>query len=354
MRRPSLALVLATLAAGCAQRAQRALEPLRVAGDTVRVSPACATAPCRDTVDLLYLGVGGFVIRRGAHALMTAPSVSHPGLIPVFFARAVSSNGALVDSLMRRVEERVPLDAVSGILVGHGHYDHLLDVPRTMKWTPNANVYGSATVRNLLTPFPRLDTTRVRVVDDSAGDARRDGRWIYTDDRAFRFMPLRSAHAPNFLWFTIARRSLRAPRRTRPANAHQWLMGPVYAYLIDVLDAGGAPVFRVLYQDAAAERAYESLPAARRADTVDVAIITVGNFKGWPFGVRDYPHALLDSLKPRRVVLGHWENFFRAPTDSLRVIPLTDTRELVRRVEGAVGAGNWVTLRPLAGERYVF
>jgi len=304
-------------------------------------------------VDLLYLGVGGFVIRRGDHALMTAPSVSHPGLLSVFFGRPISSNGPRVDSLMRRVEERLPLEGVSGILVGHGHYDHLIDVPRTMRWTPNARVYGSATVKNLLAPFPRLDTSRVVAVDDSAGDARRDGRWVYTHDRAFRFMPLRSAHAPNFLGITIASGSLDAPRKTRPSSAHQWLMGPVYAYLIEVLGAGGTPVFRVLYQDAASERAYESLPLARRADTVDVAIITVGNYRGL-FGVRDYPHALLDSLKPRRVVLGHWENFFRAPSDSLRVIPLTNTRELVRRVEGAVGPGNWVTLRPLAGERYVF
>jgi hypothetical protein len=131
-------------------------------------------------------------------------------------------------------------------------------------------------------------------------------------------------------------------------------MGPVYAYLIEVLDAGGRPVFRIFYQDAAAPRAYESLPAARRADAVDVAIITVGNFRGRLFGVRDYPHALLDSLKPRRVVLGHWENFFRAPFEPLRVVPLTNTGELVRRVERSVGAGNWVTLQPLARERYVF
>jgi len=305
-------------------------------------------------VDLLYLGVGGFVIRHGDRALMTGPSVSHRGVLPVFFGRPVASDEALVDSLMGEVRRRMPGGLqVSAILVGHGHYDHLLDVPRTASHWPGATVYGSATVKNLLAPFS-LDPARVVAVDDSAGDARRAGGWIRTADGAFRFMPLRSGHAPNFLGYTIARGTVDTALKAPPRSARDWRMGPVYAYLIEGLDAGGRPVFRVLYQDAASARAYESLPAGLAPGSVDVAIITAGNYRGRLFGVRDYPHALLDSLRPRRVVLGHWENFFREPSEALRVIPMTDTRELVRRVERSVGAGNWVTLQPLARERYVF
>jgi hypothetical protein len=246
---------------------------------------------------------------------------------------------------------------VAALLVGHAHYDHALDVPRVAaRWVPRARVYGSGTLKNILAGARELDTARVVSLDGLAADSAHVGRWTYLPGGRIRFMALRSSHAPNFAWWTIANDAQAEPRTDLPRSAYGWKMGPVYAYLIDVTTADDTtrPAFRVFYQDAAARDRHARLPpfAARDSLPVDVAIVCVGNFQN--LHARDYPRAMLRQLRPRHVVLGHWEDFFRAASDSLRVIPFTDTGELVRRVERSVGAGNWVTLQPLARERYVF
>jgi len=75
-----------------------------------------------DALTIQYLGVGGWLFRMGETALLTAPFYSHPGTVEVGFWR-ISMDTARVDSLLP------PVDDVRAILVGHAHYDHLMDVP---------------------------------------------------------------------------------------------------------------------------------------------------------------------------------------------------------------------------------
>ena len=42
------------------------------------------------------------------------------------------------------------------ILVGHAHYDHLMDVPFFMDRAPQATVYGSTSTRNVLAGYGSL------------------------------------------------------------------------------------------------------------------------------------------------------------------------------------------------------
>ena len=45
----------------------------------------------------------------------------------------------------------LPLAAVHAILVGHSHYDHLMDVPLiARRYVPNATIYGSLTTKRIL------------------------------------------------------------------------------------------------------------------------------------------------------------------------------------------------------------
>src|SRR5918997_6883763 len=142
MRLPVLPLALAALSAGC-HNAVRELD--------VQQAPArrahCAADACRDSVELTYLGVGGFVLRYGDQALMTGPSFTRRSLPAVFAHLSVRSDSAAVDRGMRRVDTA----GVAAVLVGHSHYDHALDVPRVAsRWAPRARVYGSGTLKNIL------------------------------------------------------------------------------------------------------------------------------------------------------------------------------------------------------------
>jgi hypothetical protein len=150
-------------------------------------------------------------------------------------------------------------------------------------------------------------------------------------------MALRSRHAPHFAGYTLYRGTRDAPLTEEPGWATEWLDGETHAFLVDFLDEGGEVAFRVYYQDAVAAPPAALAPTALIAERrVDVAILVPATFDQ----VDWHPEALIENLAPRRVLLGHWEDFFvpvEAPTRSIR---LTDLRHFERRLE-RVFDGEW-------------
>jgi hypothetical protein len=343
MRRQSAILGLSLVSAACAPN----LAPLH---PTMAPSPvALCSGSCGDSVEMTYLGSGGFLVRHGDDAILTSVSFTHHGLLRTFLPFfPISTDTALVRWMMGR--ER--LDGVSAILVGHSHYDHLLDVPFIAEaLVPKAGIYGSPTAGNTLWGDAALRSRLHAITGDSVGTATRAGVWIQPAGSRIRFMALQSSHAPTLHWFfghlpyTFSSGTYTEPRNGLPRTPRGWRMGEPYAYLVDVLDAANRPLFRIFYQDAAAEPEYSAVPPLAPEDqrSVDVAIICAGNFGN----ARDYPTALLDHVKPRYVVVGHWENFFQSPLPPFEAIPFNSSSELAKRVSHGVDA-NWVTPEPRA------
>ena len=312
----------------------------------------CASE-CHDSVEITYFGASGFLIRHGSNAVFTSPSFTHHGFWRIFLPFFPISTDTDVALTMLRGQR---LDGVSSILVGHGHYDHLLDAPYLASLLPSARIYGGPTVKNLLWPFEDLRPRVIAVSGIAVGDRYHRGDWLPSPHAAIRFMALASNHPPNFYVFgtfpyTYASGNVDTPRRTLPRTPRGWKLGEEYAYLIDIMGAAGRPIFRIFYQDAAAEPRYSALPPLLGDDErpVDVAIIAAGNYSY----ATSYPTALLASLKPKHVVVGHWENIFRSPLPLYTAIPLTDTYRLAARIE-AEQHGAWVTPEPRAKIVYFF
>ena len=335
-RRWAVALVLCT-EAGCVP----APSPLRPTSAPKPVT-LCDREPCSDSLEVTYLGVSGFVIRAGTSALMTGPSFTHRSLFPIVFGLTIRSDTALVD---RRLAS-TPLNDVSAILVGHSHYDHLLDVPYIARTkAPHARIIGSPTMSHILAGDSTLRRSgRILNVADSSGTAWKSGRWIYVDGARFRIMALASSHARNWWYFTLAPGKAREDYEHLPRSAWGWRMGEAYSYLIDVLAPDSTPRFRIFFQDAASQPEHVLLPPLEGRDrrNVDLAIICSGNYGN----VRSYPSLLIAAQHPRWVIIGHWENFFRGPYDSVSVIPRTNTIELAKRMATAQG-DRWTTPLPM-------
>lgn len=311
-----------------------------------------AGRPCTDTVSVTYLGVDGFLIRSGRSALLTAPSFTHPGLSRTVFGLTVRADTAHVDSLIHRVDTR----DVRAILVGHSHYDHLLDVPYLARRVmPGAQVIGTPSMRHILAGDSLLPRERVVALADSAvGDSLRAGDWHYVPEPSgapprFRVMALESRHAPNVWILSIAPWLARSDYTSLPRSAWGWRRGEVYAYLIDVVRPDSTPAFRIFYHDAAADPRWTTVPPlpARDRRRVDLALLCAGNFEN----VQWYPTALLAGMRPRYSLVGHWENFFESTDAPLQVIPFTDTRELERRMNAVAGEG-WSSLVPFDSVRF--
>ena len=339
--------------AGCRTGPLAPLKP--IPRDTIaitRVCDAAATDACTGEVSFTYLGVGGFLIRAGNDAVMTSPFFSHAALlrisIPVLFH--IKSDSTVVDAQLHKLlgaDADSQLARVRTVLVGHSHYDHALDVPYIMRaYTPNARLIAGMTTKRILMgdSWFRAHADQIDSVPlDAAGTPWRLGTWVTVAGGRMRIMPLRSSHAHNFLKFTIAPGHADYDYDHLPTTAWGWKMGDPYSYLIDVLDTAGHPVFRVLYQDAAAQPMDVLLPLFPIADQrrVDVAIICAGNFEKVP----DYPTLLAGALHPRVILVGHWENFFRSMDAPLAPVPFTKTTRLAERLDLAA-PDRWFTLEP--------
>jgi hypothetical protein len=298
-----------------------------------------------DDVKVQYLGVGGYLVQRGEDVVLFGPVYSNPSLVEVLFDHQIQTDRALVDRLL-------PADAAAAqaIVVGHSHYDHLMDTPYIANnRATKASIYGSATTAALLASAIAPD----RIVDVAA--APRDptdqtGKGIRIGPR-MRLRPIRSRHSDQFrvavpfvgatLPFHVWRGEVTEPRSMLPARASEWAEGEVYAFLLDFLDDSDRVVFRVYYQDSGtdADVGFPWGPDGPGDDRpVDVALLCLGgDFRHLTL----HPEAIIARTRPRYVLLGHWENFFVTQdeicrTDRVEEIPLQDTAAFVRRATAAM------------------
>jgi hypothetical protein len=302
-------------------------------------------------VEVTYLGIMGWVVRKGGSALLTAPMFSNPSLLRTGFD-AIAPDTARIDRVLDSL--RVDLADVSVILSGHGHYDHLMDVPYIMqRRAPRARLLLNRTSAHQLAPWGLAD--RLEVVDDSASDADSVGRWIRIGD--IRVMALRSQHGPQFAGYLLYAGERTRALEERPLTANDWLEGKSHAYLVDFLERERV-VFRLYYQDAVAEAPMGLVPEAlfdaegpdgRR---VDLALLVPTTFAE----VRWHPEATVDNVRPGHVLLGHWEDLFRSPFEEPKPLGLTDYGRFVARLRHALDAifgdpGRWHV--PVAGTRFL-
>jgi len=282
-------------------------------------------------LQLRYLGAGGFLLSRDGEALLTAPFFSNPPLRRVIFGW-IRADQAQIDRHLEPL--RGQLRGVQAILVGHAHYDHLMDLPYLAeRYAPEARIYGSRTSVHLLAAA--LDPQRLVPMEGGLGTREVPGQWHLVNGGRIRFMALESAHAPHLGGWKFFGGEYAADLGALPTRASGWREGQTLAYLIDFLGEEGQVEFRVYYQDAACAPpagfppAFD-LPADQHR--VDVAILCAAGFEQ----VENYPEGIVRHLQPRALVLAHWENFFSPlPQDPrrLRTVPRLDLAECIRRLD---------------------
>jgi L-ascorbate metabolism protein UlaG (beta-lactamase superfamily) len=310
---------------------------LAIAGCWHAIGPGASgivdlATPGRDTLRLVYLGTGGWIMEHGDATVLAAPLFTNPGLLRTGLA-SIASDHAEVDRQLGRYD----VSSARAILVGHAHYDHLMDVPRVAKvHAPRARIVGSRTVANTLGTWSGL-ADRIDVVNDSVADQTSPGHWLWYGDDV-RVLPLRSHHAPHFEGYTLYVGTREAPLAAAPRWAGEWVEGRTFAFLVDFMAAPDSVAFRIYYQDAVVAPPGGFAPddlIARRP--VDVAILVPATFDQ----VDWHPEAFIENLRPRRVLLGHWENFFEPVDEPARSIALTDLEHFEDRLSAAFDGVWW-------------
>jgi L-ascorbate metabolism protein UlaG (beta-lactamase superfamily) len=342
------ALGLCALAAGC----------LPVYRSSLQEIPPGAPG-FEEIVQVRFLGVGGFSLRKGEDVVLTAPLYSNPSIEELDRRKSLTPKAALIEKFHPQT------DGVKAILVGHAHYDHLMDVPWVWARTPEAMIYGNSSVKNILAGYapgaggndvPRIPTDKVVAIDHAGedlvdyrmciqkrgprelapgriDDSELAGRWIQVPGSRVRIRALCSSHPPQILSsIHLWPGCIHHPRFAPPSSSEDYQEGETIAYLIDFLaEDGRTPVFRIYYQDAPTNPTIGEIPEdLRREKAVDLALLCVGTF----FGVEEPTH-IVDNTDARYIILGHWENFFRPQDQKLKGIPFAKVKKVVSEVRKA-------------------
>jgi L-ascorbate metabolism protein UlaG (beta-lactamase superfamily) len=313
-----------------------------------------------ESLQVKYLGVAGFLIQRGDDVVLTAPLYSNPDLLQ----EALSPIRPRLTRIDRFHPPTPPVDAV---VVGHAHYDHLMDVPYVWERSGRPTIFGSSTMKNILAaytgqaapgfpaPVPVLPPDKVVALDDPARyavDARlcagtppsqggagsgcglwpmKTGEWVSVTP-TLRIRALCARHPPQVPGgIHQGPGCVGAPRATLPQRADDYLEGPPLTYLIDFLDGQGAPAFRVYFQDVPTDGRLGQVPDELIAERpVDVALLCVGT---WNLVEHGDAHRIVRNLRPQHVMLGHWEDFFRDQSGRPSPAPLQPVEEYHRLVK---------------------
>jgi hypothetical protein len=349
-------IALLVVVTGCASVVPgRVIGPGKAAFD-FHAPPPCArdeAALTRDDVEVRYLASGGVALRWKGDVILIGPFFTNPSLREALFGR-VRWDEARIDTGLAQVD----LSHVRAVLAGHSHYDHIGDVPRVMERLPNSvTIHVNDAGVALLKAYPQLD---VRSIERMTSPREITPNIQY---RAFR-----SGHAPQVCLAGSHLCYNYADRKVVPASDLAWehrrlrdlSVGRPHAFFIELMD-GTSIRYRIYYNDAAADVADIELPAEA---SVDLALLCA---PGWNF-VSEYPNLLLAKLKPKHVVVTHYEDFFTKWHRTWRFVAVLSTASVERFltiVNGMVttpapptnpvcGPSNLNWTMPVPGSRMVF
>src|SRR5262245_13848570 len=201
-------------------------------------------SPNESALHVQWLGVSSWIISYQNDVIVIDPFFSRPSLLSVALSTALpyffNDFGYSVDRINDVLPE-LPTNT-KFVLIGHGHYDHLMDVPYYMKRKSGQDVtyVGSRTAKNILLGFSpvRLDFW----IAEDAGKIEKS---------KIRVTAFSSDHAPHLLAITYMRHNLDTPRTSFPTHTNDYLEAQTLIYFIDFLDDNGQVIWRVFVNGAA-------------------------------------------------------------------------------------------------------
>lgn len=273
--------------------------------------------PAEDDVAVTFLGVSTLFIDDGRSAVMVDGFFSRPSLRRVALGR-LAPDGARVDVALERlgVGKGRPVDAVVPV---HSHFDHTMDAALVAERT-GAVLLGGESVANV-GRGRRLPEGRVKVV--SPGEAVTCGSFTLTF--------VESAHCPPDRFPG----EITAPV-VPPVRAGAYRCGETWSVLLRHTSGRTA-----LVQGSAG-----FVPGALAGERADVAYLGVGQL-----GIQDesyirrYWSETVEAVRARRVVLTHWDDFFRSLDRPLRALPYAgDDLDVTLGVMGSLADEQGVAL----------
>jgi len=267
-----------------------------------------------------FLGVAGLLLDDGHSAVMTDGFFSRPSLRRVAFGK-LAPNLSRIDAALARLElDRMNggrrLDAVCPV---HTHYDHAMDSAVVAQRTGAVLVGGESAAnvaRGAGLPADRIDVV-------SPGEPVTYG--------GFRLTFLQSQHCP--------------PDRY-PGSITDPVVPPVRAAAYKCGDSWSILVDHTSGRTALLQGSAGFVVGALDGRSADVVYLGVGQLGVLDEGyIRTYWAQTVQAVGARRVVLTHWDDFFRPLDEPLQALPYAgDDLDVTLRVLGELAQRQGVGL----------
>lgn len=269
---------LASFGRFLARREERERADKAALSDLARKSLALPTG-----LEIEWLGTAGYRLTYEGQTLLIDPYLTRVPLRAVFQRRP-----ALADrSLHERFLGRSTLGTVAGIVVGHTHFDHAIDVP-VLTHSLDTTAYGSDSLRRLMS----LYGLEQRTVEVSPRVPYELGPFTV------RFFP--SLHSKLLLGYAVPFDGALSCEHLDALSPAAYKCGAVYGIHVTVADA-------TLYHQGSANLIDDEVPTGG----VDLFLAGIA---GRSF-TEAYWSRILSRLRPAVVVANHFDDFFR-PLDA--------------------------------------
>jgi L-ascorbate metabolism protein UlaG (beta-lactamase superfamily) len=266
-------------------------------------------------LSVTWLGVATLLLDDGSAALMTDGYFSRPGLLQVATGKVSPSeprvDGCLARAKVTRLEAVVPV---------HTHVDHVLDSPLVADRT-GAQLVGGESAANVGRGYGLPED---RLVVATHGEPIRLGPYDVT--------LLQSRHSPPDRFPGV----ITAPV-TPPVRVFAYRCGEAWSMLVQHRPSGR----RLLIQGSAGF--VKGALAGQRADVVYLGVGQLGvQSRAY---IAEYWTETVRAVGARRVVLIHWDDFFRPLSKPLRALPYaSDDLDASIRVLDELAAQDGVAL----------
>ena len=267
-------------------------------------------------LSMTWMGVATLLLDDGSSALMTDGYFSRPGLVQVA-AGKVSPSAARVDGCLARAKAS-RLEAVVPV---HTHFDHVLDSALVADRT-GALLVGGESAANVGRGYGLPEN---RLVVAVSGEPIELG--------AYEITLVESHHCPPDRFPGVINEAL-----TPPVKVSAYRCGEAWSTFIEHRPSGR----RLLIQGSAGY-----VKGALSGHRAEVVYLGVGQLGVQPRSyLSDYWNEVVRAVGARRVILIHWDDFFRPLSKPLRAFPyVADDLDVSIRVLDELAAQDGVTLQ---------
>jgi hypothetical protein len=291
-----------------------------------------------EEIKILYVTCGMLVIEHGNESIVIDPFFSYQKMTSMIFG--IRSRERFFRSFKQLADSTIYKKSVHTGFVSHTHYDHAMDLPLLIDETyfPELrNVYGSVNLPAMMFHHRDKGVNITAMTDDQIFNPLKPGdpyKWISAGD-SVSVLPIASMHAPHKFGILLMNGKLKGKyfqkkRFKNPytkSRAFKWATGCSYSFLIKFLKRDGSE-FRVFVQTSASNDPYGLPPEGEKAD---LAVLCFASMQE----VDDHPNYIMKKTQAKKLMLVHWEDFFRYPKsrDDIQMVRGTNKKLAKRRLD---------------------